>query len=101
VSVVDLNSGAELRLIREHGDRWQPFDPSRNWPDLGPLFANGEKAARAALRANSTSPEEDESDEESVFSDKRDLDWATVLKRTFESYVRGERPNMYGEWLQW
>jgi DDB1- and CUL4-associated factor 13 len=33
--------------------------------------------------------------------DKRDLDWATVLKRTFESYIRGERPNMYGEWLQW
>jgi WD repeat and SOF domain-containing protein 1 len=33
--------------------------------------------------------------------DKRDLDWATVLKRTFEAYIRGERPNMYGEWLQW
>ena len=33
--------------------------------------------------------------------DKRDLDWATVLKRTFEAYIRGERPNMYGEWIQW
>lgn len=33
--------------------------------------------------------------------DKRDLDWATVMKRTFEAYMRGERPNMYGEWIQW
>ena len=36
-----------------------------------------------------------------VPDDKRDLDWATVLKRTFEAYIRGERPNMYGEWIQW
>ncbi len=34
-------------------------------------------------------------------NDKQDLDWATVLKRTFEAYVRGERPNMYGEWMRW
>ncbi len=33
--------------------------------------------------------------------DEADLSWATVLKRTFEAYVRGERPNMYGEWLRW
>ena len=39
--------------------------------------------------------------EDDVKADKRDLDWATVLKRTFESYIRGERPNMYGEWLSW
>lgn len=38
---------------------------------------------------------------EKVSHDKRDLDWSTVLKRTFEAYVRGERPNMYGEWLVW
>ena len=36
-----------------------------------------------------------------VPDDKRDLDWATVLKRTFEAYIRGERPNMYGEWIRW
>ena len=34
-------------------------------------------------------------------NDKRDLDWSAVLKRTFEGYIRGERPNMYGEWIQW
>jgi len=34
-------------------------------------------------------------------SDKTDLDWSTVIKRTFEAYIRGERPNMYGEWLVW
>jgi WD repeat and SOF domain-containing protein 1 len=40
-------------------------------------------------------------DEDKVNDDQRDLDWATVLKRTFEAYIRGERPNMYGEWIQW
>ena len=46
-------------------------------------------------------PLEEEKDEDSVENDKRDLDWAAVLKRTFEAYVRGERPNMYGEWIHW
>jgi len=39
--------------------------------------------------------------EDKVEDDRRDLDWATVLKRTFEAYIRGERPNMYGEMLRW
>jgi len=39
--------------------------------------------------------------DEGVEEDERDLIWATVLKRTFEAYLRGERPNMYGEWLNW
>lgn len=38
---------------------------------------------------------------EEVEDDVRDLSWSTVLKRTFEGYLRGERPNMYGEWLDW
>lgn len=77
--------------------RWKPFDPSRNWPDLGPKFLAGERAARAAAIPDAD-PEEWV---DRVVDDRRDLDWATVLKRTFEAYVRGERPNMYGEWLQW
>jgi WD repeat and SOF domain-containing protein 1 len=40
----------------------------------------------------------DDDDDE---GDKTDLDWSTVMKRTFEAYIRGERPNMYGEWLVW
>ncbi|KAG2369426.1 hypothetical protein BDR07DRAFT_1347994 [Suillus spraguei] len=80
-----------------HNFWWKPFDPSRNWPDLGPRFSAGERAARAA--AEPDIDPEDATDR--VADDKRDLDWATVLKRTFESYIRGERPNMYGEWLQW
>jgi WD repeat and SOF domain-containing protein 1 len=36
-----------------------------------------------------------------IKDDNRDLSWATVLKRTFEAYIRGERPNMYGEYLVW
>ena len=48
-----------------------------------------------------TSSDNESEYEDKVSDDKRDLDWATVLKRTFESYIRGERPNMYGEWLQW
>ncbi|KAF8585562.1 hypothetical protein K439DRAFT_1632567 [Ramaria rubella] len=106
-----------------HNFWWKPFDPSRNWPDLGERFINGERDARralhlAALNASrgatgpSDSPvrphaglrednDDDFSWEDHVDDDKRDLDWATVLKRTFESYIRGERPNMYGEWIRW
>ncbi|KII93859.1 hypothetical protein PLICRDRAFT_171565 [Plicaturopsis crispa FD-325 SS-3] len=80
-----------------HNFWWKPFDPSRNWPDLGPRFLNGERIGRAAAGVDGDADEW----EDLVSSDKRDLDWATVLKRTFEGYVRGERPNMYGEWIQW
>jgi WD repeat and SOF domain-containing protein 1 len=92
--------------------RWKPFDTSRNWPDLGPKFKAGEDAARAALAqeernsmesgsSTSTRANRDKEDIDNVEHDKRDLDWSAVLKRTFEAYIRGERPNMYGEWLQW
>jgi WD repeat and SOF domain-containing protein 1 len=33
-------------------------------------------------------------DEDDVRDDVRDLSWATVLKRTFEQYLREESPNM-------
>ena len=80
--------------------RWRPFDPTRNFPDLGPRFAQGESKARQAL-AESASMKLPDPEDETVADDKRDLSWATVLKRTFEAYVRGERPNMYGEWIKW
>ncbi|KAJ3709872.1 hypothetical protein DFJ43DRAFT_184868, partial [Lentinula guzmanii] len=92
-----------------HNFWWKPFDPTRNRPDLGARFGVGERMARSALQGKSVSfgaaaAEErkniDEA-EETVESDKRDLDWSAVLKRTFESYIRSERPNLYGEWLQW
>lgn len=89
--------------------RWKPFDPVRNYPDLGPRFIAGERQARIALKnaegkpATSAAPLSDGDifPDETVDDDKRDLDWSTVMKRTFESYVRGERPNMYGEWIRW
>ena len=59
-----------------------------------------EALAKAANTTLDYSPDE-EGKEDQVLDDKRDLDWATVLKRTFEAYIRGERPNMYGEWIQW
>ncbi|KAF9270182.1 hypothetical protein L218DRAFT_18039 [Marasmius fiardii PR-910] len=70
-----------------HNFWWKPFDPTCNWPDLGPRFEENERKAR-----NGTEQE---------YIDRRDLDWSAVMKRTFESYIRGERPNMYGEWLKW
>ncbi|KAI0936653.1 hypothetical protein AcV5_004738 [Taiwanofungus camphoratus] len=82
-----------------HNFWWAPFDSQRNWPDLGDRFMSGERIARASAAATSAIALEQEI--EQVSDDKRDLDWATVLKRTFEAYVRGERPNMYGEWLRW
>ncbi|OCH94781.1 hypothetical protein OBBRIDRAFT_789030 [Obba rivulosa] len=83
-----------------HNFWWQPFDPQRNWPDLGPQFVAAERIARASAEATSTEPSDHHS-EDWVGEDKRDLDWATVLKRTFEAYIRGETPNMYGEWIKW
>jgi len=111
--------------------RWHAFDPARNWPDLGPKFKEGEQKQRAILKearrleeasllaaqkaqestgvksAPSPSPIAPVnpqllmSDSEDVSSDAQDLSWAAVMKRTFEAYVRGEQPNMYGEWLKW
>lgn len=88
--------------------RWKPFDPARNWPDLGPRFAEGEQKARrhlrfAAVKGGQRQKEERENDgdDNNIGNDRRDLDWATVLKRVMESYIRGERPNMYGEMLKW
>ncbi|EIW87349.1 hypothetical protein CONPUDRAFT_134549 [Coniophora puteana RWD-64-598 SS2] len=80
-----------------HNSWFKPFDVSRNWPDLGARFVAGERAARQA--ADPDTPPAEWADR--VADDKRDLDWATVVKRTFEAYVRGERPNAYGEWLAW
>ena len=80
--------------------RWQPFDVSRNWPDLGPRFISGERLARQQADPNKPTPTT-ELPEESVTDDRRDLDWSAVIKRTLEAYVRGETPNMYGEWIQW
>ncbi|KAK7042388.1 hypothetical protein R3P38DRAFT_3260407 [Favolaschia claudopus] len=98
-----------------HNFWWKPFDPARNWPDLGPRFVAQEMAARRALRegeaqavfpipaadGRQTEEADFETDRATVDEDKRDLDWAAVLKRTFESYIRGEKANMYGEWIRW
>jgi len=77
--------------------RWQPFDQVRHWPDLGSRFAKGERIARTTAGA----VDEDGEWIDNVADDKRDLDWSAVLKRTFEAFVRGETPNMYGEYIAW
>lgn len=59
--------------------RWKAIDPDLNRPDLGPEFESS---------APPPSSPEDAS---------TDLAWSAVLKRTCEEYIRGERPNMYGE----
>ncbi|KAF8169519.1 glycosyltransferase family 32 protein [Pholiota molesta] len=116
-----------------HNFWWQPFDPARNFPDLGPRFKAGEDIARANLRREKaallaaqsqtqtqtkTKPAASEPipselpegkyphgaadpEDDDLAADKTDLDWSAVLKRTFEAYIRGERPNMYGEWIEW
>lgn len=114
--------------------RWKPFDPSRNFPDLGPRFKAGEdialnairkeklKALAQAAKSRSSAGEsattstaatssgtlgtekkkhKEEEEIKVLDNDKVDLDWSTVIKRTFEAYIRGERPNMYGEWIEW
>ncbi len=73
-----------LHALALISSRWKPFDLSRHFPDLG------EQITRNAT--------DEERIPDRVVDDKRDLDWSAVLKRTFESYIRGERPNVYGEW---
>jgi len=78
----------------------------RDWPDIGPRFAEGEQIARKIARERKRVSEKskviyDEADEDTAEDDARDLSWATVLKRMFESYLRGDRSNMYGEVLKW
>lgn len=127
MSFYNLNSN--LRISCKRFIRWKPFDVARNVPDLGPRFSAGEKRAYANLRKEKIKAaylaqqthlaakaaaagggggggdnledkiDDDEYREEG--GDKTDLDWSTVIKRTFEAYIRGERPNMYGEWLVW
>ncbi|TIB15518.1 hypothetical protein E3P92_01649 [Wallemia ichthyophaga] len=105
-----------------HNHWWLPFDPSRNFPDLGTRFSAGEDIARSELRKGAgaapvnpgpkkPSKQDDlqhafagDKDrtiemEESQTSEEHDLSWSTIIKRTFEAYIRGERPNMYGEYI--
>ncbi|KAI5898420.1 uncharacterized protein SCHCODRAFT_02663317 [Schizophyllum commune H4-8] len=76
-----------------HNQWHKPFDKVRNWPELGARFFKGERQLRQAARI---SPGRELDGDAAA-----DLSWSAVLKRTFESYVRGERPNMYGEWIVW
>ena len=59
-------------------------------------MAEASQPGAQGAQAEKAAPTEDD-----VADDKRDLDWSTVLKRTFEAYIRGEIPNAYGEWLKW
>jgi len=75
---------------------------------LGQRFIRGEKTLREAQRkVREAQREGDDRTEETGVTGREDMDdevdlsWSTVLKRTFEAFVRGERPNMYGEWLEW
>jgi len=90
--------------------RWTPFDCARNYPDLGPRFAEGERKAKEMLTAVSVASTANVKKTKKPANHKEDvkegvepwdLTWGTVLKRTFEAYIRREAPNMYGEWLEW
>jgi hypothetical protein len=93
-----------------------PFDPTRDFPDLGPRFAYTESTARARFEARLSSVNGSGHHETPI--PEGDLSWATVIKRTYEAYLRGERPNMvlvvptrqrsiananlqYGEHIKW
>ena len=90
--------------------RWTPFDRARNYPDLGPRFAEGERRAKNILALASIASTTKAKKSKKPANDKEDvkegiepwdLPWGSVLKRTFEAYIRREAPNMYGEWLEW
>ncbi|KAL0961091.1 hypothetical protein HGRIS_006073 [Hohenbuehelia grisea] len=79
-----------------HNSWWTAFDASRNYPDLGERFIEGERTVRAAAEHKLGSGQAGHDDE-----DARDLGWSTAFKRTFEGYIRGDSPNRYGEWIEW
>lgn len=83
VGILDSSRDALLTVMAY---RWSPFDAVRNYPDLGPRFIPHEYEKR------------EENEERSL---PTDLPWSAVMKRTFEAYIRGEQPNMYGEWIRW
>lgn len=107
ILIIFIISGTSVKVpicLDAHESRWKPFDSARNWPDLGQRFIAGEQRVReelAAKLASSAATNSRGSASVSLDDDKRDLDWSTVLKRTFEAYIREERPNMYGEWIRW
>ncbi|KAG9126107.1 hypothetical protein FRC07_004842 [Ceratobasidium sp. 392] len=90
-----------------HNCWWMSFDPARNYPDLGPRFAAGETRAKEQMYKQLLNQRQEKGKVKLNWVvkdddlDEEDLSWATVLKRTFEAYIRGERPNMYGEMIQW
>ncbi|KAJ7057063.1 glycosyltransferase family 32 protein [Mycena amicta] len=92
-----------------HNFWWKPFDPTTARHALAVALqqqALQQQALQATLDGDADVPPpihqwDPLKENETVDDDKRDLDWAAVLKRTFESYIRGERPNLYGEWLVW
>ena len=88
--------------------RWTPFDRARNYPDLGAHFCRGRTQSQdvpptAASIASTTKAKKTKRPDDDVKEGVEwwDLTWGTVLKRTFEAYIRREAPNMYGEWLEW
>jgi WD repeat and SOF domain-containing protein 1 len=103
VSYVARLTLANTSLTAAH--REMPVDLGRNFPDLGARFAAGERAAREAhvARSGEAAPTDTRAPEwaDTPENDERDLAWSAVLKRTFEAYVRGDAPNMYGEWIAW
>jgi WD repeat and SOF domain-containing protein 1 len=76
---ISPSSLAHLTLSFIH-NRWKPFDPSRNWPDLGQQFIVSERAARLVL-----AKEGDEDVLEREGRDKWDLDWVIVPTGAFSS----------------
>ncbi|KAG9054197.1 hypothetical protein FS842_005830 [Serendipita sp. 407] len=58
--------------------RSHSFDKGRHYPDTG-------RSDTRNLPDSAT--------------DERDLSWSAVFKRSYEVFLRGEAPNMYGEWL--
>jgi hypothetical protein len=95
-----------MKLLWSHKHTRSPvLNP--NCPCITPCSISAPTPAtrRTCSEANASRAENDKrnvgvTDREDM-DDEIDLSWSTVLKRTFEAYVRGERPNMYGEWLEW
>lgn len=95
----------QARLASEQSDNAKATDnsqsrsPTKPPPAHSPSVAGQAKATPDLQRTQHRTDrylnaEDIRIDDDDVSDDAKDLSWATVLKRTFEQFLREERPNM-------
>lgn len=73
-SLAQVGPDADLAAADYHNQFWSAFDPDRNWPEI-----EGTQPPAVALPKSPGGV---------------GISWATLLKRRFEAFLRGDVPNL-------